>query len=267
MAGRPAVGRPAGRPAADHPAVRRLEPRPVSRSRQTSSAASVAPPGGLAPANVPQFIMFGSDDNYYADGVNWLASQFAGKNNPDGTPAQITYFITSGGATTDNGGVFTAGDGNEQTEQDVLTSWQNMYSTAGHEIGVHTWDHDKSDGTPGSSYVAADWQAEVTPAVSLLTGQAGMPACELDGWRFPYLVFNEAGFQTISSSGFLFDTSVEFGYNWWDPAGANGSRARRWIGRGMWLRLRQLGLRVGGNFWWPMTLENGFPSVADSGFA
>jgi peptidoglycan/xylan/chitin deacetylase (PgdA/CDA1 family) len=207
------------------------------------------------PSQVPQFIMFGSDDNYYADGVDWLVkTAFAGKTNSDGTPAQITFFITSGGATTDNGGIFIPGTVG-QTEAQVLASWQNAYAS-GHQIGNHTWDHDKSNSTAGTSYAAADWQAEIDPSQALLTGQAGFPACELDGWRFPYLAFDDAGFQTFASSGFLFDASVEFGYNWWMPP--DGSSGSAGFGPGS--------PESGKHFWWPMTLDTGFPSVANSGF-
>ncbi len=211
------------------------------------------PPAGLAANRVPQFIMFGADDNYYADGVNWLVqTAFAGKTNSDGTPAQITFFITAGGATTDNGGVFAPGTVN-QSEQDVIDSWKGAYA-AGHEVGNHTWDHDKSDGTAGSTYATADWQAELNPAQDLLINQLSFPACELDGWRFPYLMFDDAGFQTIASAGFLFDASVEFGYNWWLPPGAPDSG----YGPG--------NPASGAHYWWPMTLDTGFPSGSNDGF-
>ena len=94
--------------------------------------------------------MFGADDNYYADGIEWLLSTdaFGGKTNSDGTPAQMTFFITSGGGTTANGGVFDPGSVN-QTEAQVIQAWQDAYN-AGHEVGNHTWDHDQGNGTAGA---------------------------------------------------------------------------------------------------------------------
>lgn len=216
-------------------------------------AASVNPPNGLMPSQVPQFVMFGADDNYWADGIEWLINTaLAGKVNPDGTPAQMTFFITSGGATTDNGGVFAPGSVN-QTPQDVLNSWQDAYK-AGHEIGNHTWDHDQSDGTVGATYTAAQWQSEESTAQTFLINQVSIPSCELDGWRFPYLMFDDAGFSTIQSAGFLFDASMEFGYNWWLPPGAPDSG----YGPGNPLS--------GQHYWWPMTLDSGPPSGTNDGF-
>jgi peptidoglycan/xylan/chitin deacetylase (PgdA/CDA1 family) len=214
-------------------------------------AASVTPPAGLTPSQVPQFVMFGSDDNYYADGIDWLVNTaFAGKTNSDGTPAQLTFFITSGGGTTDNGGVFTPGNVG-QTQQQVVSAWQSAYA-AGHQVGNHTWDHDMSDSTAGNSYTAAQWQSEVSTSQTFLLNQAGFPACELDGWRFPYLSFDDAGFQTYAAAGFLFDASVEFGYNWWQPPGST-------VGYGPGSS------ESGKYYWWPFTLDSGFPS-GNSGF-
>jgi peptidoglycan/xylan/chitin deacetylase (PgdA/CDA1 family) len=215
-------------------------------------APAVDPPGGLMPSQVPQFVMFGSDDNYYADGMNWMVdTAFAGKMNPDGTPAQITFFITAGYGTSQNNGIFIPGSVN-QTEQDVVNSWKHAYDM-GHEIGNHTWDHDMGMNGPGNSYSVAEWQTEISMSQDFLTNQVGVPACELDTWRFPYLAFDDAGFQAYGSAGFIADTSMEFGYNWWQPpgmtSGFGGSDPES-----------------GKHFWWPFTLDNGPPSVSNSGF-
>jgi hypothetical protein len=184
--------------------------------------------------------MFGSDDNQYADGVNWLVdSLFAGRRNPDGSPAQITFFITAGYGTSQNGGVFINAMG-AQTEQDVVGAWKHAYA-AGHEIGNHTWDH--AMGGDGASL--ATWQTEVSKSNAFLASSVGIPPCELDGWRFPYLLFNDAGFQAYQAAGFLFDTSVEFGYDWWQPPGSM-------MGYGPGSP------EAGKHYWWPFTLDNGF---------
>jgi peptidoglycan/xylan/chitin deacetylase (PgdA/CDA1 family) len=213
------------------------------------------------PSQVPQFVMFGSDDNYYADGMNWLVdTAFAGKTNPDGSPAQITFFITAGYGTDQMygtppvAGIFTPGNVN-QTPQDVVNSWKHAYAM-GHEIGNHTWNH---AGPANMNYAqtpatVADWQAEINPAQDFLINQVGIPACELDGERYPYLLFNEAGFQAFQGAGFLFDTSVEFGYNWWVPSTCNCNG----YGGGS--------PESGKYYWWPFTLDNGFPSDSNSGF-
>jgi hypothetical protein len=218
---------------------------------------------------VPQFIMIGADDNYYADGIEWVLSAFAGKTNGDGTPAQITFFITSGGGTAEDGGIFTPGDPpagtSPQTAPELISAWQDAYK-AGHEIGNHTWDHDQSNGTAGASYTAAQWQAEESPAQSFLINQAGFPACELDGWRFPYLEFDEPGFATVASAGFLFDASMEFGYNWWLPPAPTGALLANGTAAGCGYGCGPGVYASGQNYWWPFTLDNGPPSGANDGF-
>jgi len=224
-------------------------------------AASVNPPGGLMPSQVPQFVMFGSDDNPYAAGINWLVdTAFGGKTNPDGSPAQITFFITAGYGTDQNygnpsvPGMFLPGSVNgaaAQMPQDVVSAWKHAYAM-GHQMGNHSWDHLPNHG--GLTYTAAQWQAEIAPSQDFLTNQIGIPACELDTLRFPYLEFDDDGFTAYRQAGFLIDTSVEFGYNWWMPAGAPSS-----------------GYSPGGpdsgmHYWWPFTLDSGFPSDSNSGF-
>jgi hypothetical protein len=124
----------------------------------------------------------------------------------------------------------------------------------GHEIGNHTWDHDQGGNLNGNSATASDWQTEVSLSQDFLKNQIGIPACELDAWRFPYLMFDDAGFQVFQSAGFIIDTSVEFGYNWWQPMGAPASG----YGPGS--------PESGKHYWWPFTLDSGFPSDYLSGF-
>jgi hypothetical protein len=207
-------------------------------------AASINPPGGLAANRVPQFVMFGFDDNAYADGMHWVVdSMFAGKKNNDGSPARATFFLIGGAATTDNGGVFNPAGG--QTEQDLIDSWKNAYA-AGHEIGNHTWDH--ADG--GDSRTPADWQIEIQKSNDFIKSALAIDQCQLVGWRFPYLHFDNDGFTAIQSNGLRYDTSVEFGYDWWQPPGFTmgfGSSSPEY----------------GKHYWWPFTLDQGF----DSSFA
>ena len=207
-------------------------------------AASINPPAGLAPTRVPQFVMFGFDDNGYADGIHWVVdSMFAGKKNADGSPARATFFLIGGAATTDDGGVFNPAGG--QTEQDLIGAWKAAYD-AGHEIGNHTWDH--ADG--GDSRTPADWQIEITKSNDFIKSALGIQQCQLVGWRFPYLHFDNDGFTAIQSDGLRYDTSVEFGYDWWQPPGFTmgfGSSSPEY----------------GKHYWWPFTLDQGF----DSSFA
>jgi hypothetical protein len=86
-----------------------------------------------------------------------------------------------------------------------------------------------SDSTAGNSYTLSQWQTEISLSQNFLTNQVGVPACELDTWRFPYLSFDDAGFQAFRSAGLLFDTSVSLGTTGGSrPAARRGSvRAAR----------------------------------------
>jgi hypothetical protein len=206
--------------------------------------ASIDPPAGLAPSNVPMFVMFGFDDNAHADGVNWVVrTLFGGKANMDGSPALATFFLIGGAATLDNGGVFNPAGG--QTQQDLIGAWKAAYD-AGHEIGNHTWDH--ADG--GDGRALSDWQTEISKANDFLTSSVGIPKCQIVGWRFPFLHFDDAGFQAIQAAGFRYDTSIEFGYDWWQPPGFT-------MGFG------SSNPEYGKHYWWPFTLDKGLdPSFA-----
>ncbi|HEX6835293.1 MAG TPA: polysaccharide deacetylase family protein [Polyangia bacterium] len=207
-------------------------------------AASIDPPAGLAADRVPMFVMFGFDDNAYADGMRWVVDTlFAGKKNADGSPARATFFLIGGAASSTDGGVFNPAGG--QTEQDLIDAWKAAYA-AGHEIGNHTWDH--ADG--GDSRSLADWQTEIGKSNDFIRTSLAIDQCQLAGWRFPYLHFDDFGFEAIQAAGVRYDTSVEFGYDWWQPPGFS-------MGFG------NSSPEYGKHYWWPFTLDHGF----DSSFA
>jgi peptidoglycan/xylan/chitin deacetylase (PgdA/CDA1 family) len=201
-------------------------------------AASINPPGGLAANKVPQFVMFGFDDNAYADGMNWVVNTlFGNKKNADGSPARATFFLIGGASTSQNSGVFTDADGH-QTE----ASWKNAFDK-GHEIGNHTWDHAEG----GQGWSTATWTTEATKSTNIITSSLGINKCQVAGWRFPYLQFNDSGFSAIQPAGLKYDTSIEFGYDWWQPPGMTsgyGSSSPEY----------------GKHMWWPFTLDHGLDS-------
>jgi len=45
---------------------------------------SQSPPGGMQPDNVPQFVMFGFDDQISPSAFRWVFEMFSGKTNPAG---------------------------------------------------------------------------------------------------------------------------------------------------------------------------------------
>jgi hypothetical protein len=201
-----------------------------------SVAPSIDPPGGLAANKVPMFVMLGYDDNAYADGINWTLDQLRGRKNADGTAALSTYFIT-GGFTTDF-----FNDAGGQTAAQVLASWKRI-KAEGHEIGNHSWSHGEQ--LAGSDKAA--WLAELNKANDLFVNMLGVEKCKLWGFRTPFLNFSQNTFEAVKASGLRYDTSIEFGYDWWQPAGSD----KGW-GPGT--------AESGRHYYWPFTTDKALPA-------
>jgi hypothetical protein len=201
-----------------------------------SVAPSINPPGGLQPSQVPMFVMLGFDDNGHADGINWVLDNLKGRKNADGTAALATFFISAGF----DSDFFNPAGG--QSKADLLNSWKRM-KAEGHEIGNHSWSHGES--LAGSD--KATWQTELQKANDLFVSQLGVEKCKLWGFRTPFLNFSQNTFEAIKATGLRYDVSIEFGYDWWMPAGASNG----W-GPGT--------SESGKHYYWPFTLDHPLPS-------
>lgn len=200
-------------------------------------APSIDPPGGLTADKVPQFITMGFDDNAFSDGINWVLDQFRSRKNPDGTAARATFFISAGFASD----YFNPAGG--QSQADVLNAWKKIHAD-GHEIANHSWSH--ADTLMGADLPT--WMSEITKANDLFTKTLGIEQCKVAGFRTPFLGFSQATFDAVKMAGFIkYDTSVEFGYDWWQPPGSmNG-----W-GPGS--------IESGKHYYWPYTMNQPFPA-------
>jgi peptidoglycan/xylan/chitin deacetylase (PgdA/CDA1 family) len=199
-------------------------------------APSVDPPGGLPASKVPMFVLLGFDDNGYVDGISWTLDTLRARKNADGTAALATFFISGGFASE----FFTAAGG--QTKAGLIDAWKRI-RTDGHEIGNHSWSH-------GMQLAGADkaaWQAEVTKANDLFVNTLGVERCKLWGFRTPFLGFSQVTFDAIKAAGMRYDTSVEFGYDWWQPPGAD-----KGYGPGT--------AESGRHYYWPFTMDRPFPN-------
>ena len=198
-------------------------------------APSIDPPGGLTAAQVPMFVALGFDDNAYADGINWALDNLRTRKNADGTAARATFFVTAGFASE----FFNPAGG--QSEADVLNAWKKIKAD-GHEIANHTWSH-------GENLMGADlptWQSELKKANDLFVSTLGIEPCKLAGFRTPYLGFTQATFDAVKAAGFVhYDASIEFGYDWWQPAGSD----KGW-GPGT--------VDSGKHYYWPFTMDGAF---------
>ncbi len=202
-------------------------------------APSASPPCGLAPAQVPQFVAIGFDDNAYSGlegsagtgGLTWATEMLGARQNPDGSDVHASFYMTS---------VYI-----EQWQSESPTFVKRAWHTAmteGHEIGNHTRGH-----MHGDQFSAATWQAELSACISELakpfdpnesnfspdaTKGIGMVAADIVGFRTPFLEYNDATLSTVKALGFHYDCSIEDGYQY-DQDGTN--------------------------YLWPYTLDNGSP--------
>ena len=143
--------------------------RPGEPADPSGGAASAAPPGGLAPAEVPQFVHFGFDDNGISGrdgsgttgGMRFVNDLFTGRANPagsgnprtyDGSPARFSLYVATRYI--------------ERPETDapehLKPEWRRA-AEAGHEIGVHTHRH-----AHGAGFSTRQWSAEIADCLAWL---------------------------------------------------------------------------------------------------
>jgi hypothetical protein len=214
-------------------------------ARADLMAWSQHPPGGLDPAKTPMFVCFGFDDNARVEGVNWFADLVRNKKNPagtgnpqtfDGSPVRATFFIT---ANYTEDGFIAAGT---QTVPDLVQAWKGLYQD-GHEIGNHTWDHPH-----GSGLDVDAWKSQIQKSNDHLAKILGIPVSAIKGFRTPYLEYGPNTLQAVKDMGFLYDVSIEFGYNGWQPLPGDS---------GNWNSMTNPETHK--KLFWPHTLDEGSP--------
>lgn len=209
-------------------------------------APSKQPPKGLNPKDVPQFIVFGSDDNAfsgldeYYGGSLFLLDTFNSRVNPigkvdqnpttyDGTPTSFSMYVTS---------KFIS-PGAPESSVNNKKIWRRILES-GNEIGNHTHNHNS-----GLQFTTQQWEREfdlwneaVAKPYDPIELQPnpntgiGIKEKQIFGFRTPYLEYNNNVFKVIRQKGYVYDCSIEEGYQL-DQDGTN-------------------------NFW-PYTLDNGSP--------
>ncbi len=214
------------------------------------------PPGGLTPEEVPMFVSIGWDDNSHAgfsypgvegQAIHWVRDFAMALVNPagagndntyDGTPVRYSFF---------NNTVYTSNGTMGDYVQQVKVAW-NMCHREGHEIGNHTHSHITSQNGP--NYSVSQWENEIVTCNEWLVKPAphdsdttnigmgntaegaGIPAEDIKGFRTPYLYYNDNTFTAIQNLGFVYDCSIEDGYQ---------------------------DTMDGTNYLWPYTLDHGSP--------
>ncbi len=185
-------------------------------------APSVQPPADLAVEQVPQFVMIGFDDNPDVDPMRWIVDHVADVTNPvgsgqaatfDGAPVRFAFYS--------NGKYL---DDSAELRDVHRDAWK-----AGHEIANHTHNH-----YHGGQFSVEEWFEEMKVCQASLVA-CGIPTEEITGFRTPFLEYNDHMFSAARKMGFVYDTSVEEGYQSWHD---------------------------GTNFLWPYTMDEGSPGNA-----
>ncbi len=164
-------------------------------------------PGGLTPAQCPQFISFGFDDNGFYDGVNWIADSVCSRVNPAGNGNPATFdgksvraaFYLVGGYGNSADSVF------EWEPDSALASWQRIYQM-GNEVGNHTYDHNQDK---LGSLDQAGWATEIHSCDSVLINMVGVPKNEIYGFRTPALNYTAGTIDAAYADNILYDCSHE----------------------------------------------------------
>ncbi|KAL8279618.1 hypothetical protein RQP46_007931 [Phenoliferia psychrophenolica] len=158
--------------------------------------ASVNPPGGLDPQNIPQFITFTADDaieSYTTEAVNHFLAQ---RKNPNGCAPKMTYFTS--------------------TNYSMVTDWY----VAGNEIADHTMTHvclshmlflvitgqnaDKLDPHPTNRPNSS----EILGNLKALNAFSGIPVSSIKGFRAPLLSYNADTLTQLHAADFVYDSSA-----------------------------------------------------------
>ncbi|KAK0465966.1 uncharacterized protein EV420DRAFT_1617452 [Desarmillaria tabescens] len=140
------------------------------------NCASTSPPGGLSPADTPQFIVFTADDaiqSYTLDSVNQFLAQ---RQNPNGCRPKMTYYTSL-----------------SYTNYTLVTDWY----VAGNEIADHTMTH---VGSPPDN--------EVDGNLIALNALAGIPLASIKGFRAPFLNYSVDTLRHLADAGFTYDSSA-----------------------------------------------------------
>lgn len=212
------------------------------------------PPGELSPDQVPMFVSIGWDDNSASGGdstrwpgeaMTWALKMVDTLNNPagngnsgtfDSTPVRFSFYSNS---------CYMYQSGFQGDYVTVVKWIHNKAYRNGHEIGNHTNKHQD-----GRAFSTTQWATEIddcqnwltlpapvdSDSISKNTGVetegAGIKPEDIQGFRTPFLFYNDNVFTVLKEKGFHYDCSIEEGFQE-DQDGTN--------------------------FLWPYTLDNGSP--------
>lgn len=163
--------------------------------------------------------MIGFDDNPEVDPMEWIIDFLEDKRNPEGSDQSATFDGAPARVAFYSNGIYL--DPSRKLRELHLRALK-----AGHEIGNHTYHHNH-----GAEFTVEEWKQELERNRQALL-KAQIPAAAQQGYRTPFLEYNAATFTMLEELGFVYDSSIEEGYQ----ADQDGT-----------------------NFYWPYTLDEGSP--------
>ncbi|PRW33708.1 polysaccharide deacetylase [Chlorella sorokiniana] len=144
---------------------------------------SIEPPGGLARAQTPQFVLFTHDDAVKEETYDVLQAVLGGKESvTGGCQASATLFTLARG-----------------TNCSVL---QQLYNE-GHEVATHSLSHQKMNG-----WIREEVDDEVAGGRASLATKCGIPVADIQGFRQPFLQASATVREVLAANGFLYDASL-----------------------------------------------------------
>lgn len=199
-----------------------------------SSAPSQLPPGGLAVAQVPQFVTFGWDDNHRAGGVRFVRDYMTARANPAGAgnPATFDGAQWSTSLYLNGENIF----GPNINSPEWRAEYVGIYLD-GLEIGNHGFSH---DAFPDYAGWYADLQACDLAIVQMLQA-AGIPQSVIDarqrvrrGVRAPFDAYSNAYYLALRDLGYGYSCSTQSGHPTNAPAWWPGTLEAGWPGSPTW---------------------------------
>ena len=178
---------------------------------------SLQPPGGLAPREVPQFIILGFDDNPAVEPMAWFVEQLKDRRNPVGTGQSATFdgalvrmvFFSNGSPWKDP----------------ALVAIHRRAVADGHELANHTQTHPEGS----DLFSIKRWRQEIVTCDQTFL-KASVLKIQTPGFRAPNAACGDTCFKAVAAVGKLYDSSIPEDYK------VDGS---------------------GMNFPWPYTLDAG----------
>ncbi|KAL4431388.1 hypothetical protein ABPG75_006644 [Micractinium tetrahymenae] len=169
-------------------------------ARDNCACPTTKPPGGLAPEDVPQFILFTHDDAIVDLTDRSFREICDGRKNPDGCPFRATMFT-------------------QAADTDCQLA-KKLYED-GYEIATHTANHIAMP----AGFPRNDTVAEILGARSFLSQECGIPEADIRGFRNPYLKTNPVVRQVLYENGFLYDSTLMEGPDTESISSSMGARA------------------------------------------